>query len=172
MGADSTDGTGDPGPATVRDTAGDDGVVGDPAADLDGPVVLFDGVCNLCNGFVQFLVPRDTDGDLRFASLQSSAGERLLERCGLSSDEVEGYETIVLVDDGTCYTKSEAALRIAGYMDGSWAWLSGLRLVPRFVRDRVYDLVARYRYDVFGQREQCMLPSPETRGRFLDADEP
>ena len=128
------------------------------------PVVLFDGVCNLCTGTVQFLVPRDPEGTLRFAPLQSDVGADLVAGCGL---DPEDRESIVLVEDGECYRKSEAALRIAGHLDGPWPLLKALVAVPRPIRDAVYDLVARYRYDVFGRKEQCMVPTDDIRDRFL-----
>lgn len=134
------------------------------AAAEDHPVVLFDGVCNLCTGTVQFLIPRDPDGTLRFAPLQSDVGAALLEDCGY---EVGDRESIVLVEDGRCYRKSTAALRIARHLDGRWPLAAHLRVVPRPLRDLVYDLVARYRYQVFGQKSQCMVPTPDVRDRFL-----
>ena len=136
-------------------------------ADLDTrvhPVVLFDGVCNLCAGWVQFVVPRDEDGTLRFAPLQSDIGATLLEGCGYDAAD---RESIVLVEDGQCYRKSAAVLRIAAHLDGPWPFARHLRAVPGPLRDVAYDLVARYRYDVFGRKEQCMVPSPDIRDRFL-----
>ncbi|MEF8776459.1 MAG: thiol-disulfide oxidoreductase DCC family protein [Haloarculaceae archaeon] len=130
----------------------------------DHPVVLFDGVCNLCTGTVQFLVPRDADGALRFAPLQSEVGADLLAACGL---DPEGRESLLLVEDGECYRKSEAALRIAAHLDGAWPILRHLAVVPRPIRDAVYDVVARYRYDVFGRKERCMVPTDDLRDRFI-----
>lgn len=134
---------------------------GDPG---DHPVVLFDGVCNLCTGAVQFIVPRDADGTLRFAPLQSDVGADLLAECGL---DPEARESIVLVEDGECFRKSGAALRIAAHLDGAWPLLRHLVVVPRPIRDAVYDVVARYRYDVFGRKDRCMVPSDDLRDRFL-----
>ena len=139
-----------------------DGHLGDSSE--NHPVVLFDGVCNLCTGTVQFLVPRDPEGTLRFAPLQSDVGADLTTGCGL---DPAARESIVLVEDGECYRKSAAALRIAGHLDGHWPLLEVLLAVPAPVRDAVYDLVARYRYDVFGRKEQCMVPTDDLRDRFL-----
>jgi predicted DCC family thiol-disulfide oxidoreductase YuxK len=136
----------------------------EPGDRPEGPVVLFDGVCNLCTGTVQFVVPRDADGTLRFAPLQSAVGESLLADCGLDPDQ---RDSLVLVEDGDCHTRSAAALRIASHLDGGWSLLRSLRIVPRPVRDAVYGLVARYRYDVFGRTDRCMVPSPDIRDRFL-----
>jgi predicted DCC family thiol-disulfide oxidoreductase YuxK len=129
------------------------------------PVLLFDGVCNLCNGVVQFLVPRDPDGTLRFASLQSEAAAELLAECDLPSDSTE---SVVLVEDGTCYEKSAAAIRVAEHLGGVYALASVFRYVPRRVRDALYDFVAERRYRWFGKRERCMVPSPDLRSRFLE----
>jgi predicted DCC family thiol-disulfide oxidoreductase YuxK len=131
----------------------------------DHPVLLFDGVCNLCNGVVQFLVPRDPAGVLRFASLQSDAGQRLLDAHDVPVDDLE---TVVLLDGRGYHLKSEAVVRVAEHLGGVYALASALRLVPRSVRDRLYDLVAEHRYRVFGRREQCMVPSPDVEDRFLD----
>lgn len=140
----------------------------DPVANVDfeaGPVLLFDGVCNLCSGVVQFLIPRDPEGIVRFASLQSDVGQALLDRCGLPTDE---FDSFVLVDDTDSYTKSAAAIQTAQYLRPPWSMLAALRVVPRPLRDLVYDLVAASRYRVFGRREQCLMPTPELRDRFID----
>lgn len=140
----------------------------DPLADVDldaGPIVLFDGVCNLCSGVVRFVVPRDSTGDLRFASLQSPVGQALLRRFDRPTDE---FGSVVLVEGEDCYTKSTAALRVAHYLDAPWSWLWATRIVPRFLRDAVYDLVAATRYDVFGRTDRCTIPAPGVRERFLD----
>lgn len=139
-----------------------------PQAARDHPVVLFDGVCNLCNGTVQFLIEQDDEGVLRFAPLQSEPGQALLAECG---DDGDDLESIVLFEDGECYEKSDAALRIADHLDAPFSWGSHLEGVPRPLRDTVYDLVATYRYDVFGKRDQCMMPSPDVESRFLAMDD-
>jgi predicted DCC family thiol-disulfide oxidoreductase YuxK len=130
-----------------------------------GPVILFDGVCNLCNGAVRFVAERDPGGVFRFASLQSEAGQALLRLHGLRTGD---FDSVVLVDDGRVRTKSTAALAIAARLSGPWPALSALRFIPTFLRDPVYDLVARYRYRVFGRSEECMVPTPEMRARFLE----
>jgi len=129
------------------------------------PVLLFDGVCNLCNGVVQFLLPRDSAGVLRFASLQSDAGQRLLEAYGVPVDDLE---TVVLLDGEGYHLRSNAVIRVAEHLGGVYALARGFRLVPRFVRDWLYDVVAEHRYRVFGRREQCMVPSPDVEERFLE----
>ena len=136
-----------------------------PDAVDDGPILLFDGVCNLCNGLVQFVIPRDPEGRLRFASLQSDVGRTLVERCGLSPDALD---TLVLLEGDACYTKSTAALRLARHLGGIYGLLYALRYVPRSVRDVAYDVVADNRYRWFGRREQCMVPTGDIESRFLD----
>jgi predicted DCC family thiol-disulfide oxidoreductase YuxK len=137
---------------------------GEPTApDIDGPVVLFDGVCTLCNGVVQFLLSRDPEARLRFAPLQSEAGQALLRRHGLPAD----VETVVLVEGDGAHTKSAAAIRIAELLGWPYRLARVGRLVPRGVRDRLYDVVADNRYDWFGRRERCTVPDEDVRDRFL-----
>lgn len=135
--------------------------------ETDHPVILFDGVCNLCNWGVRFVIERDPDAEFRFAPLQSEPGARLLEACGRDPDQ---RDTWVLVEDGECYTKSDAVIRVARRLGGPYRLLSPFRYVPRLLRDAVYGLVARYRYDVFGRREECMLPEAGVADRFLVGD--
>lgn len=142
----------------------------DPAAivdDIDGPVLLFDGVCNLCNDFVRFVVRFDHAGVFRFAPLQSAVAQELLDRHDISTDG-EAFDTVVLVEAGECYTKSTAALRVARRLDGPWPLTYPLVYVPRRLRDPVYDLVANYRYRLFGRSESCQVPPPEIRERFAE----
>jgi predicted DCC family thiol-disulfide oxidoreductase YuxK len=134
----------------------------------DHPVLLFDGVCNLCNASVQFVIEHDEAGLFRFAPLQSEAGTELLDRCGLPPDHMDSF---VLVDGEDCYTKSDAALRVARRLGLPYAALGPLRFLPRRLRDRVYDMVADHRYLVFGRRESCMVPSEAVRSRFLEMDD-
>jgi len=130
----------------------------------DRPVLLFDGVCNLCNGLVQWVIERD-DGQFRFAPLQSAAGRRLLEQYDLPVDDLD---TVVLVVDGKYYTKSAAALRVLRRLGLPYSLGYPLVAVPRRLRDRAYDLVAEHRYGVFGRRDACMRPTPERQERFLE----
>jgi predicted DCC family thiol-disulfide oxidoreductase YuxK len=127
-------------------------------------VVLFDGVCNLCNGFVQFVIPRDPHGHFRFAALQSPVAARLLAQARVTPGDAE---TVVLIEDGRAFFRSSAALRIARGLRFPWPLLYGLMVLPRPIRDWVYDLIARNRLRWFGQRDQCMIPEPGIRERFL-----
>jgi len=137
-------------------------------ADVDrgeGPILLFDGVCNLCNGVIQFLIKRDPDGRFRYAPLQSDVATELLRDCGLPTDRIE---TFVMIHDGECFTKSTAAIRIAMELGGIYRLAGPLKYIPRPIRDGVYDLVAATRYDIFGRKEECMVPTPDIEDRFLD----
>lgn len=128
------------------------------------PILLFDGVCNLCSGFVQFVIPRDPQARIRFGSLQSEPGKELLRQYGLPTDEIN---SLVVVDQGRVYRKSSGALRLTRYLKGLWPCLYAFIVVPRPFRDFIYDWVARNRYRWFGKQESCMIPSPELKARFL-----
>lgn len=127
--------------------------------------MLFDGVCNLCNGFVRFIIPRDPAGHFRFAALQSSAASRLLK--GRSLGE-RAADTVILVDGDRIDTQSTAALRIARELRFPWNLAYAAIIVPRPLRDAVYAWVARHRYRWFGKRDVCLVPTPELRARFLE----
>ncbi|QNE40109.1 thiol-disulfide oxidoreductase DCC family protein [Hymenobacter sp. NBH84] len=128
-------------------------------------VILFDGVCNLCNGFVQFVIARDAQARFQFASLQSEVGQTLLAAHGIVV--VATPESVVLVEDGRAYTHSQAVLRILRQLPG-WRWVYAFRIVPRWLRDAAYRWVARHRYQWFGQQEEaCWLPTPALQARFL-----
>ena len=133
--------------------------------DLDHPILLFDGVCNLCNGLVRFVVKFDAAGRYRFAPLQSDIGRLLQERFDLDPDDVD---TVVLVDGDDYFLKSEAILRVMRHLDGPWPLLAPLRYLPRSIRDFGYDVVATYRYRVFGKKDSCPVPDPEIRDRFAN----
>jgi predicted DCC family thiol-disulfide oxidoreductase YuxK len=127
-------------------------------------IILFDGVCNFCNGSVNFIIERDPEGYFKFAPLQSEIGEQLLRENGVDKAETD---SVVLIEDGKVYTHSTAALRVARKLSGGWRWFYHLIYVPRFIRDAAYKLFAKYRYKLFGKKDECMLPSPEIRARFL-----
>lgn len=128
------------------------------------PIVLYDGVCGLCDRSVQLILRHDRRGRFRFAALQSDAGRALLERHGM---DPAALDSVVLVEDGKAWRRSAAALRIARHMDGPWPAISIFRIIPAPVSDFFYDLVARYRYRIFGRLDACALPPPEVRARFL-----
>lgn len=128
------------------------------------PIILFDGICNLCNKSVQFVLKRDRRQQFRFASLQSEAGQQLLRKFNLSSTDMNSF---VLIDNDKIYTRSGGALRVLKILGGGWRLLYGLIIVPPFIRDRVYDWISRNRYKWFGKREECWIPTPELKKRFL-----
>jgi len=137
-----------------------------PGSDYQNPILLFDGVCNLCNGFIQFVIKRDPEGVFRFAALQSETGKQLLQRAGYSSEELS---TVVLHQQGRFYTHSDVALRVFRQLRFPWPLLYGFVIIPRPLRDAVYNWIARNRYRWFGRREECMMPTPDIQSRFLDA---
>ena len=136
------------------------------------PLILFDGVCNLCNAAVRWVIERDGEARFDFASLQSSAARRELEGV-LKGEEIDALpDSIVLVDTDGVHVRSAAALRIVRALGYPWALLRLGAVLPRPVRDAVYNWVARNRYRWFGRQDVCMTPAAEVADRFLDADEP
>ncbi|MCD9023337.1 thiol-disulfide oxidoreductase DCC family protein [Cohnella silvisoli] len=127
-------------------------------------IVLIDGQCNLCQSITKFIIKRDPNAKFRFASLQSERGRKLLLKGNLSVDKLD---TFVLIDSGRYYTKSTAALRLLRKLGGVWSLFYVLRVIPSFVRNRVYDWIARKRYLWFGYNDSCLLPTEDTRKRFL-----
>jgi len=127
-------------------------------------VILFDGVCNLCAASVTFVIQRDPSATFRFASLQSSYGQKMLINAGLKSH----FDTVVLLKGGKMYTRSNAALEIARDLNGLWPALYFFKVVPAFIRNSVYNWIATNRYKWFGKKESCMIPTPELKARFID----
>ena len=134
-------------------------------AEAGRPVILFDGVCNLCTGSVRFVIGRDARKQFRFASLQSTVAQKLLGAQGRAGDRLE---SVVLVVGERTYRKSTAALLIARRLDGLWPLLSALLVIPRPLRDAVYDWIGKRRYRLFGKRDACWRPQAELAERFLD----
>lgn len=133
---------------------------------MSGPVLFFDGVCNLCNGAVQFIIRHDKAGRIRFASLQSAVGQEAAAAVRKQHGMVP--DSLIFLEQGQYFVLSDAALRVAAYLDGGWRLLRRLRAIPRPVRDAVYRFVARNRYRWFGKRESCMMPAPGLMSRFLN----
>ncbi|MBT2642257.1 thiol-disulfide oxidoreductase DCC family protein [Bacillus sp. ISL-41] len=127
------------------------------------PVILFDGVCNFCDASVQFILDRDDKELFRFASLQSDAGQELLQKYNVPDD----VDSMILIEKGKVYYKSSAALRISRHLRGAWKLLYVFMIVPPPIRNVVYDLIAKNRFKWFGQKDSCMLPPPNVRKRFL-----
>ncbi|QAY65735.1 thiol-disulfide oxidoreductase DCC family protein [Paenibacillus protaetiae] len=133
-----------------------------------GAVLLIDGECNLCNGIVQFIIKRDHKRCFRFASLQSPAGQRLLQEAGLPAGEID---TVVLLEQGAVYTRSTAALRILLRLGRGWKLMYVLAACPPAWRDWLYNQVARNRYRLFGRRDTCLVPTASIQERFLPDEE-
>jgi predicted DCC family thiol-disulfide oxidoreductase YuxK len=132
-------------------------------------LVLYDGVCGLCQGVCQFIVARDPDGVFDFASLQSGTGRAWLERFGRDPHDLDSF--CLITDYRTrpvLQIKSRAALAVAAELGSPWRWLTVGRALPRRIGDWVYDIIARYRYQWFGRTDSCLMPSPDVRQRFLD----
>ena len=129
------------------------------------PIVLFDGVCNFCNYWVNFAIKRDKKKKLRFTPLQGETAKRLLPQYNISSTSLS---SVIFIDGNKAYTQSSAAIRICKYLDGGWKLFYGLMIIPKFFRDWIYNIIARNRYKWFGKKDVCMIPTPEMRARFLD----
>lgn len=130
---------------------------------MEKPLLLFDGMCNLCTGSVQFIIKRDPTAKLSFAALQSKVGQHILEQFNLPQNELK---SLVFYENGKVYTRSTGALRVAKHLSGLWPLLYVLMLFPRFIRDAVYDWVGRNRYRWFGKKTTCWMPTPELNSRF------
>lgn len=132
----------------------------------DKKIILFDGVCNLCNNSVNFIIEHDKKDVFRFASLQSELGKKLTSERGIDSQELD---SIVLIEPGVVYfKKSTAALEISKELSGGYSMLKYLSFLPEGLRDGVYDLIANNRYKWFGKKDACMIPTPELKAKFLD----
>lgn len=127
-------------------------------------IVLFDGVCQFCNSSVNFIIRQDKKKLFRFAALQSEAGQNLLAQYHLQK---ENFASFVLLENGKAYQRSSAVLLLSNQLPWYWKWTQVFWIVPKFMRDGVYDLIARNRYKWFGKRDACIVPSPDVRERFL-----
>ncbi len=130
-----------------------------------GPLILFDGVCNLCSWSVQFLAPRERRRSLWYAPIQSATGQEVLRRHGLPLDS---FESFIFLEDGRLYAKSQAFFRVVRYMHFPWPLLKCGLIVPRGLADWLYDRVAKNRYAMFGKTDMCMIPGKDLAARFLD----
>ncbi len=128
------------------------------------PIVLFDGVCNLCNGVIKFAIKRDKKELLHFASLQSSPAKELMRQFELDENQLK---TFVYIEDNKAYTRSTAGLKLVRNFGGLWPLLYGFIIIPKPIRDIVYNFISNNRYRWFGKEESCMIPSPEIKARFL-----
>lgn len=131
----------------------------------EGPVLLFDGVCNLCSASVQFVLKRNSKENVHFASLQSEFAAKALKDSKLPTDYLN---SLVLLENGRTYVKSDAALKLAKHLDGAWKLGGVFSIVPKFIRDAVYDWVAKNRYKWYGKKDVCWIPEPRWKARFLE----
>lgn len=129
------------------------------------PIILFDGVCNLCAWAVRFIIERDPHELFRFAALQSETGQKLLAQHGLNRNSMDSF---VLIENDRARTESSAALRVARHLSGAWPLSFAFTILPCAVRDPLYRFIARNRYRWFGKMDSCLMPTPELRARFLD----
>jgi predicted DCC family thiol-disulfide oxidoreductase YuxK len=128
------------------------------------PIILFDGVCNFCNSSINFIIKQDKKNIFRFAALQSDAGQRLLKEYNIPATY---FNSFILIAEGKVYKKSAASLWLSNKLSWYWKWTQIFWIVPKFIRDGVYNVIAKNRYKWFGKKESCMIPSPEVRERFL-----
>jgi predicted DCC family thiol-disulfide oxidoreductase YuxK len=128
-------------------------------------IILFDGVCNLCNGAVLFVIRHDKKNQFVFASLQSEEGKKILADYNLDKNEMNSF---ILVENGKAYERSSAALNVVKKLNGLWSFLYGFIIVPKFIRDGIYNIIAKKRYQWFGRKDECMIPTPELRAKFLN----
>jgi len=130
----------------------------------ENKIILFDGVCNLCNAAVTFIIKRDKNDVFRYAALQSDVAAGLVDRHGINTSKMD---SIILIENEKNFTKSTAALRIARDLSGGYPLLYCFMILPKFIRDRMYDGIAKNRYTWFGKRQECMIPTPELKAKFL-----
>ena len=128
-------------------------------------IILFDGICNLCNQSVQFVIEHDIKNQFQFASLQSEFGQNFLKENNFNTTD---FESVVFIEDDKFYTKSSAPLKIVKYLDKKVSWLSLFLIVPKPIRDLLYRFIAKNRYRWFGKNESCWLPTPELKAKFLE----
>ena len=133
--------------------------------ELASKILLFDGVCNLCNGSVLFVIKRDKKKQIRYAAIQSKQGKMLMEKYGIE----EAYlGSLIFIDEGKVYLRSTGALRLCKYLNGLWPMLYLLVIIPPFIRNFFYNTISKYRYKLFGKYETCMVPTNELKSLFLD----
>ena len=128
------------------------------------PTILFDGVCNFCNSAVNFTIKRNKNANIVFAPMQSAAGEKLLQQYNLPADDMQSF---IFIEKGIVNKQSTAALKVCRHLRGLWPLCYGFIIVPKFIRDGIYNWVAKNRYKWFGVRQECMIPTPEVKARFL-----
>lgn len=129
------------------------------------PIIIFDGVCNLCNNAVNFVIKRDKKSAIKFAVLQNTIAQELLKGQPIKANDLSSF---VFVEKGKILTRSTAALHVCRYLTGIWPLMYGFIIIPKLIRDGIYNWVAKNRYHWFGKKDKCMVPTPEIKARFLD----
>lgn len=131
------------------------------------PVIIFDGVCNLCNGFVNLIIRLDRTSKFKFVPLQSAKAQTLLAATSLPKEAINQLDSVIVLENREVWIKSDAVLKIASKLPQPWRVLTSFRYIPKVWRDRVYDFIAKNRYGWFGKKNKCMIPTPEIKDRFL-----
>jgi predicted DCC family thiol-disulfide oxidoreductase YuxK len=129
------------------------------------PIILFDGVCNFCNSAVNFVIKRDKNSILKFTTLQNGIAHQLLAHQKIPANDLSSF---VFIENEKIYTRSTAALRVCKYLTGLWPLMYGFIIVPKFIRDGIYNWIAKNRYRWFGKKEECMIPTPQIKAKFLN----
>lgn len=129
------------------------------------PIILFDGVCNFCDSAVNFVIKRDKKALLKFATLQSSIANQLLAKNNLPANDLSSF---VFIENNKIYTRSTGALKVCSYLTGLWPMMYGFMIVPKFIRDGIYNWISKNRYKWFGKKEECMIPTANVKSRFLN----
>lgn len=129
-------------------------------------IILFDGVCNFCNSSINFVLDRDHKKKFMFGALQSETGKKLLEENGIA--QTKDLDSVILIKNNKVYKKSAASLEIAKDLSGGWPLFYVLKIIPWFIRDIFYDLIAKNRYRLMGKRDACRMPAPGEKERFLN----
>ena len=132
---------------------------------LQQPIILFDGVCNFCNSAVNFVIKRDKNSALKFTTLQSNIAHQMLAHQNIPTNDLSSF---VFIENEKIHTRSTAALRVCKYLTGLWPLMYGFIIVPKFIRDGIYNWIAKNRYRWFGKKEECMIPTPEIKAKFLN----
>ena len=127
-------------------------------------IILFDGVCNFCNASINFIIDHDPEKHFKFAPLQSDFGQKILRQF---NKDTEDFDSVILFKNNQLYQKSEAALEITQYLSGFWKYLAIFRILPTFILNFFYDIIAKNRYRIFGKSESCRMPTPDLKERFL-----
>ena len=127
-------------------------------------IILFDGVCNFCNSSINFIIDHDPEKHFKFAPLQSDFGQKILRQFNKNTED---FDSVILLKNNQLYQKSAAALEITKHLSGFWKYLAIFRILPNFILNFFYDIVAKNRYRIFGKSDACRMPTPDLKERFL-----